>query len=47
MRGHDESKEHRLCNEKDLGLDLSSVPKMVDILLVTEFLLLGTIDLPT
>lgn len=47
MHGHDESKEHRLCNEKDLGLDLSSVPKMVDILLVTEFLLLGTIDLPT
>lgn len=47
MLGHEEREEHRLCNQKDLGLDLSSVPTMVDILLIIGFLLLGKIDLPT
>lgn len=47
MHGHDEMKEHRLWDQKDLGFNLSSVPQMVDVLLITEFLLLGTIDLPT
>ena len=48
MCGHDEMKEHRLWDQKDLGLNLSSVIKIVDISLnASEFLLLGTLDLPT
>lgn len=39
MCGRDEMKEHRLWDQKDLGFNLSSVTTMVDMLLITEFLL--------